>query len=206
MACEEFCASCTYLGENADSYGKYYCKYKGDRYACDPKCGLYIEAYSRSSSARENMYDNSRSHQSSGCYLTTAMCNILGYKDDNYYLQTLRTFRDETLKKNPKYIPLLLTYDFIGPQIAANLLIDPNRKIIAKSLFNGYITKTIDAINEEKIQEAVNFYIAMTYSLADRYNINTNILYINPKSTNLKTINTNQLGHGRTRAKVKNSI
>ena len=49
MAYEDFCAACTYLGENADYDGKYYCDRKGKRvYACDPKCYNMIEAYSRS--------------------------------------------------------------------------------------------------------------------------------------------------------------
>lgn len=203
MACEDYCAACTYLGENADSYGKYFCDKQGERvYACDPKCYRFIEAYSRSNSARRNMYNNSVEHQSSsGCYLTTAMCNILGYPDDNYYLDTLRTFRDKTLKKDHKYIHLLLMYDVFGPSIATNLKNDPNNKDISTHLFNGYITKAVTAIENEKIEEAVNIYIAMTYTLAERYNVNMHTLFISDESTKLKTINTHPLGKGRVRTK-----
>lgn len=195
MALEEYCAACTYLGENADSYGKYYCDRKGERhYACDPKCYNFCEAYSRSNSARENMYDNSSSHSSSGCYLTTVMCHILGYPDDNYYLQTLRTFRDTTLKQDIKYYPLLLTYDIVGPKISENLYNDEFRETIAKRLFNCYITKAIDAIEHNDTTTAVNIYVAMTHSLARRYNIATNIII-----PDYSTINKKLLGHGRTR-------
>lgn len=198
MAYEDFCAACTYLGENADYDGKYYCDRKGERvYACDPKCHRYIEAYSRSNYARENMYYISKEHTSSGCYLTTAMCNILGYSDDNYYLQTLRTFRDKTLKKDHKYIHLLLMYDVYGPLIASNLEKDPNKKYIATSLFNGYITKAVTAIENKKNGDAVNIYIAMTHTLAERYNINMHTLFIDKEITKLKTINTHPLGRGR---------
>ena len=215
MALENYCAACTYLGEEADYEGKYYCESKGeDHYAFDPKCYNFCEAYSRSNSARENMYDNSYNHNSSSssssssydspiCYLTTAMCNILGYPDDNYYLQMLRTFRDETLKKDVKYIPILLTYDTIGPQIAYNLYQDEFKTTIAKTLFTAYITKAVSAIEENKTQEAVNIYIAMTNTLARRYNINTRIMHINPNSINLDNINMETLGHGRIR-KLKN--
>lgn len=202
MAYEDYCAACTYLGESADYDGKYYCDRKGERVlACDPRCYRYVEAYSRSNSGRENLYDNSRSHQSSGCYLTTAMCNILGYQDDNYYLNTLRTFRDKTLKKNHKYIHLLLMYDAFGPLIATNLKNDPYNKDIATSLFNGYITKAVTAVENEKIEEAVNIYIAMTYTLSERYNINMHTLFIDEESLKLKTINTQPLGKGRIRTK-----
>ena len=194
-----------YLGENADSYGKYWCDRKGqDMYACDPKCNNWCEAYSRSDSGRENMYNNSRSHCSgSGCYLTTAMCNILGYQDDNYYLQTLRTFRDTKLKTNVNYIPLLLTYDVIGPQIAKNLNEDENRQIIASTLLQNFISKAVIAIENNKIDEAVNIYSAMTISLAERYNINMNALYINPDMINMEEIDINTLGHGRVRVLEK---
>ena len=199
MALEGYCAACTYLGENADSYGKYYCDRKGERhYACDPKCYSFCEAYSRSNSARENMYDNSSSHSSSGCYLTTVMCNILGYPDDNYYLQTLRTFRDTTLKNDIKYYPLLLTYDIIGPQISEKLSHDESRNTIAKRLFNCYITKAIDAIEHNDTPTAVNIYVAMTHSLARKYNINTLIIY-----PNYNTIDISTLGHGRTRTRTR---
>lgn len=208
MAYEEFCAACTYLGESADSYGKYYCEPKGDRiYACIPKCYNFCEAYSRSNYARENMYENSRTHNSSGCYLTTAMCNILGYPDNNYYLQTLRTFRDKTLKQNIQYFPILYTYDTIGPVIAEKLQNDVNKEVIAKNLLTEYISTAVNAIENNKTQEAIVIYTAMTLSLAIKYNINTDSLYINPSSINLENTDINTLGHGRSRIRrLENNI
>ena len=198
MALESYCASCTYLGETVDYNGKYWCSRKGQSmYACDPKCYNWCEAYGRSTYARENMYENSRSHTSSGCYLTTVMCNILGYADDNYYLQTLRTFRDTILKQDIKYYPLLVTYDVIGPAIALHLSQDENREQIAKTMFNNYISKAVTAIEENKVNEATNIYVAMTNVLAEKYNINTKIITINPEDIDINT-----LGHGRTRKKV----
>ena len=202
MALEAYCAACTYMGESADYDGKYYCDRKGERrYACDPKCYSFCEAYSRSNYARENMYENSRSHSGSGCYLTTALCSILNLPDDNYYLQTLRTFRDKVLKQDIKYFSILYTYDKIGPEIANKLKQDKDKEIIAKSLLNNYINIAVTAIENEKNNDAVNIYIAMTTALADRYNINTNIIIPDPK-----TIDFSLLGHGRTRKKELESI
>lgn len=196
MAYEDFCAACTYLGERGDTYGKYYCSKKGDRYATDPRCGSFCEAYSRSNYARENMLDYSKEHTSGGCYLTTAMCNILGYPDDNYYLQTLRTFRDKTMKYNIKYIPLLITYDTVGPLISSMLLQDSARTDIAKTLFSRYIEPSVLAIENNKIETAINTYIAMTDTLAKRYNINTNIII-----PDIKDIDYSLLGHARIKVK-----
>lgn len=147
------------------------------------------------------MYDNSKSAQSSGCYLTTAMCTILNLPDDNYYLQTLRTFRDNVLKQDVKHLPLLIAYDVIGPMIAYNLNNDPNKVEIATTLLENYIQRAVKAIECEKNDEAINIYKAMTISLAERYNINTNILYIDPQSINLESIDRKTLGHGKTRTR-----
>ena len=203
MALEAYCASCTYLGERCDSYGNYWCERKGqDMSAAAPKCYNWCKAYSRSDYARQNMFDRSRSSQSGGgCYLTTAMCTILKLPDDNHYLQTLRRFRDNVLKKDINYLSLLVAYDVIGPMIAYSLNQDKDRLEIATSLFNNFIVRAVDAIENNKNQEAINIYVSMTTSLAERYNINTALLYIDPKNINLEIIDTENLGHGRSKVR-----
>lgn len=203
MALEAFCAACTYLSESADYSGKYWCSNKGeDHYACDPKCYNFCEAYGRGDSARQNMYNNSASHTGGGnCYLTTIMCQILGYSDNNYYLQTLRKFRNEKMKTNVNYLPLLVTYDVIGPQIVNKLNKDPHKKEIATAYFDHYITKSVTAIEEGRNQTAINIYIGMTNALAEHYNINTNIIM-----PDLNEIDINSLGHGYGYARVKRKI
>jgi actin-related protein len=143
------------------------------------------------------MFNNSRSHSSGGCYLTTIMCQILNYADDNYYLQTLRNFRDNVLKQDVKYYPLLLTYDVIGPMIAYHLSQDKDKEIIAKTMFEKYIIPSVNAIEENKTSIATNIYVAMTNVLAEKYNINTKIITIEPH-----TIDINTLGHGKVRKRT----
>ena len=201
MALESYCAACTYLGERADYNGKYWCERKGENhYATDPKCYSFCEAYGRSNSARQNMYDNSKSHSSSGCYLTTIMCHILGMADDNYYLQTLRNFRDNVLKKDPKHFPLLIQYDKVGPTLSVCLSDDKYSKEIAETLFNNYIEKTVTAIEEGKPNTAINIYVAMTNSLIERYQPDESLLVIDEN----EQIDMELLGHARTRKKVLN--
>ena len=43
------------------------------------------------------------------------------------------------------------------------------------------------AIENEKVEDAVNIYIAMTHTLAERYNINMHTLFIDEESIKLKT-------------------
>lgn len=192
MALEQYCAACTYLGESCNYDGKYYCELKGPMYACDPKCTNFCEAYSRSNSARENMYGYSCERKNSGgCYITTIICHVLGYDDNNYYLRKLREFRNK-MKNNACDLPLLLTYDQVGPKIAEAILADRDANKVALGLLNHYIIPAVSAIEEDKDNLAKNIYIAMTDTLAKYYYIDTNIII--PEE-----IDKENLGHARVR-------
>jgi hypothetical protein len=197
MAYEDYCAACTYLKEEVNSYGEYWCKRKGEYHkACDPKCYNFCKAYDRSDSARANMYDYSKSRSSGGgCYITTAMCEILGYEDNNYYLQTLRSFRDNFLKKDRKYWGLLITYDIIGPAIAENLRKETMKISLAMALFDNYINKAVTAIEHEKYEEAITIYTNMTNNLANRYGLDSQTIIVNANSTEIEDFES--LGHAR---------
>ncbi len=199
MAYEEFCAACTYLSERANYSGKYWCERKGiDIEASAPKCYNFCEAYSRSNYARENMYQNSQGSSSSGCYLTTIMCKILNYPNDNYYLNTLRKFRDNVMLKDKKYLSFLLMYDFAGPMISYELEKDKNKEEIAKTFFNNYITKSVTAIELEKYDTAINIYKAMTEELGNRYHIDINL--VTPEK--VEDVDITTLGHGKRKIKA----
>lgn len=189
MAYEAYCAACTYMSENG-SCGNYWCEKKG-RYmpANTAKCYSFCEAYSRSNYTRENMIDCAN-NSTSGCYLTTIMCKLLDYPDNNYYLNTLRKFRDEVMKNDFKYVPLLIMYDTIGPMISYELEHDKLGKKIATVFFTHYIIPSVGAIEENKYESAINIYVAMTNALAEHYNVSKDI-----KPIDIKDYNT--LGHAR---------
>ena len=98
------------------------------------------------------------------------------------------------MQKNPEYIPLLVTYDIIGPTIAYELNHDKNREEIAKVFFDRYITKAVGAIEEGKEKEAINIYKAMTDTLAKSYVTNMATIDISKFDYNKET-----LGHARVR-------
>ncbi len=188
MALEDYCAACTYLTDTG------WCECKGENHnGSDPRCSSFCEAYSRSNSARKNLYDYT---PSSGppCYLTTIMCSILGYPDNNYYLNTLRKFRDNVMQQNPEYIPLLVTYDIIGPTIAYELNNDKNREEIAAACFDRFIIKAVGAIEEGKEKEAINIYKAMTDTLAKSY-----VTHMTTIDVSTMSYDKEFLGHARVR-------
>lgn len=170
------CGSCTYLDlSTGDIYGKYYCKKKYDRHlSTDNVCYSYTKAYSRSNGEYNNAIDYSKNkNSSSGCYLTTIMCNILKVNDNNYYLNTLRNFRDNYLQKNLEYSKILVEYDIVGPMLCEYIKSDKNNKLIASKVFFNYIKPVVSLIEDKMYKDAIVRYMMMVNSLKSIYGINT---------------------------------
>ena len=151
--------------------GGYYCK-KDDK---------YVDTYTR------NTYcDNSlkyrqcpiyiKGNSSGGCYLTTAVCDILGKEDDCPTLEALRSFRDNYMKKHEECIPLLEDYDVVGPIISEKLAKDDNRVKIANAMLNIFINEALDAIKDKEYNAAIDTYENMTIYLMDYFNLDMSLL------------------------------
>lgn len=188
------CAECTYLDLNSgDCYGKFYCERKYERhFASDPECGRFCRAYSRDYGTIQNALEYSNSHTSSGCYITTMLCNILMISDDYLHLNEMRNFRNKTLQKDDKYKELLVEYDIIGPKIAEFLSKDPLKEKLAIQLFFKYIVPIIKAIKSQNNDEAVNLYVAMTNFLKDLYGLNG----VSISKMEIDAADINKSGHG----------
>ena len=189
------CAECTYLNLNKErDYGKYLCEDKCEpRLATDPACGNYCTAYNRDRGTIQNAIENSNSHSSSGCYLTTMLCNILNMTDNNIYLETMRNFRKSILQKDEKYRQLLVEYDIIGPKIAESLNNDPLKEKIAKLFFKTSIIPIVNLINIKQNEQAVNEYCLMTTKLKNFYGINN----FNITIDEINNADIEKSGHGK---------
>ena len=66
--------------------------------------------------------------------------------DDNYYLNSLREFRNNYMQQNKKYLPLLAEYDIIGPIISNRILNYKNKAKFELPSLNAAINKS-PAIN-----------------------------------------------------------
>lgn len=161
------CVDCTWLNLNDFRDGKYYC----------PVQHYYVIAHSPSC-----RHLNRKNNSSGGCYLTTVMCNTLGFEDNCEVLETLRTFRDNYMMKNEEYLPLLEDYEVIGPMISNKIEQDENKKWVANIMYNNFITPAIELINEQQNDTAINLYVNMTYYLMDFYNIDKKVLPSNQKN------------------------
>ena len=190
-------SECTYLDfeKEYDKDGKFWCETKYEwHYADEAECWRFCKAYSRSSNVAKSYreYSSNKQQSISGCYITTIVCEILNLDDNNYYLNSLRKFRNEVLQKSDKYKEILVEYDVIGPLIANKLRNDSNKEIIALNLFNIGISKVVEFINKNDIIKAIKLYTDMTKLLIEGYNINRVV-----SIDEINAADINNSGHGK---------
>lgn len=190
---EVFCGECAHLDHsNKERYGnKYYCNYQRKYVELTDK-GCYKFMKDPSKCKTKN-----GSYRPAGCFITTIVCNILGYEDDCELLALLRNFRDNTLKTDPQYLHLLIEYDKIGPLICSGIRCESNRKAFCLGLLKYFLIPCVNAIKEGNNEEAIEMYKNMVIYLTDEFNLPPVI--INPEEYyDLETI-----GKGRIRTSKK---
>lgn len=164
---EQFCCDCEELNRKDEykewfsSETKYKCKTCWEyKKLTDPACRYF-----------KPLKKDTGSYTPSGCFITTIVCNILGYEDDCELLTLLRDFRDNTLKANPEYIPILLQYDQIGPLISEGIQKEPNHDRLCLGLMTYFLLPCANAIKEGNIPEAVAIYQNMVVQLSGDFEI-----------------------------------
>lgn len=146
------CKYCSYMDlSDKNNHGECYCSYWRRYYDPDSNGCSYND---NSSNGLE--HDN-------GCYLTTAMCYILGKEDNCYELSILRFFRDNYMKKTVEGQKLLAEYILISPPIADILLKHKDKNEIANFMLNKYINPAIELIKKKQYVLAVEKYKDMVY-------------------------------------------
>lgn len=199
-----YCSECTYLDlDTGDIYGKFWCDGKLERHlANELACYRFCKAYNRNSSVADSAYNYSIEHSSSsGCYLTTMICNILKFPDNNKFLNTMRDFRNNVLQNDENYKPLLVEYDIIGPKISEAISNDPLNKLIASKYLQKFIIPIVLLIEHQKTDIAVNLYKNMTNELKTLYNINSPISNLEIDTADIK-----ESGHGIYKVKKITSV
>lgn len=172
------CFDCDEYYEDLVKNGKFYCR-KMHRYVLvkERSCNTYFVKRDKNRPLRT---------PSGGCYITTAVVNILGYEDNCETLEILRDFRDNYMKKEEKYFPLLEDYDAVGPLICEKLDEDPNKEKVANTMLSIFIKEAIDAIRDRAYNAAINTYENMTYYLMDYYELDMNLLHNTKKEIQRK--------------------
>ena len=136
----------------------------------------------------------------SGCYITTIVCNVLGYSDDCELLTTLRNFRDNFLKLNINYLPLLLEYDIVGPKISEEIINIPDNYNFCLNLMKNFLLPCASYINNNNFDVAINTYQNMVLYLMKKFGITHPIITTIPDNYDL-----NNIGKGRIRKPINES-
>lgn len=154
------CADCSYMDLSDTKYG-------------DAWCGYYREYTNptRSGCSHCKVEDRTVGNGSAGCYLTTAVVDILGHEDHGYVLESLRNFRENFLRKDKKYFNILKEYDEIGPVIKENMENDEQKKVVANAMLYLRLLPIIENIEKGSNKEAIELYKDMVYVLKEEYNI-----------------------------------
>lgn len=150
------CGNCIESEETNDSW-RIYCKY-------------YKAYYDKSDSCNHQKRKQKGEDGVAGCFITTIVCDILGYDDKSNILETLRGFRKNVMQKSLEYKEVLYEYDVAGPQIAHAIKEDNDLELI-NGMLDFYILPTVNLIRDKKYNEAVARYKNMTKALENYYGI-----------------------------------
>ena len=155
-----FCSECALYDSNGTPKW-------GDEHYCSKK-GKYLKP---TTSACSSFVKNNakEGYQRAGCYITTIVCNILGYPDDCNLLVTLRDFRENYLKQNSECLPLLIEYDQIGPIISDSIVNDPDAKITAIENTRNFLIPCVEAIKAGNLDKAIEIYKSLVLLLKLKY-------------------------------------
>lgn len=139
---------------------------------------------------------------SSGCFITTVLCEILGLPDDHEVLNTLRLFRNNILQKDEKYAEILKIYDAIGPIVADSIMKDETKEQLAIDLYKSSLLPIVEEIKTNNYARAVKHYLYMTLSLVSEYNLRTTYNTLKEVDFGFTNFNQKEAGHGKARIRI----
>lgn len=145
------CKNCdSYEGEYNEDHG--YCNYYRKKVKAYDEWGCY------SGNDDGNNNDNDDDNSDTGCYLTTLMCELLGYEDDCFELTYLRDFRQNYMQNNIEGQKLLSQYKDISHPIVKKLHMRLDKKEIALKMKNNYIISAIERIENGNPEGGIAIY------------------------------------------------
>ncbi|MBE6156336.1 MAG: hypothetical protein E7161_01135 [Firmicutes bacterium] len=143
-----------------------------DRYYCK-ELGKYVEPTDRS--CRYYSYDRNHNKKDdggfkpSGCSFSVIVRDILGYADDCELLSLLRSFRENVLKKDEQYLPILLEYDQVSPLISTSIQEDKNKQKFCLEFVQNFLAPFANIFKSGNIELAILYYKGMFNALKARF-------------------------------------
>ncbi len=141
-----------------------YCRVLTDAYGNSKKvkgldtCNHFVERPTAS---------NSGYNSSGGCFLTSACVEYMGKADDCKELTVLRQFRDGYMKSTEEGSRLVEEYYKIAPDIVAKVNADTQKNDYYEYIYS-VVTKCVDLIENNKMEEALASYKTMVETLQSK--------------------------------------
>lgn len=187
---ENKCGSCYWLRDMNDD-NTMFCGTSNEKGHC-----IYLKNCYYPDDTICSYYQNKKSYvPGGGCYITTIICDMLGFDDKCNILETLRGFRKDVMQTSSEYKEVLYEYDTVGPKISKSIKEDKDLELI-NGMLDFYILPVVSLIKNKDYKEAIIRYQNMTKSLENYYGIE----YTGEVPTNYDYKNG---GHGY--QKIKNS-
>lgn len=112
---------------------------------------------------------NAESYSSGGCYITTATCKWFGKSDDCYELTKFREYRDNILLNEPDGKAIIDEYYKVAPKIVSNIEKTGQSKEIYWKIWNEYLKKCLQYIENKEYAKCKVLYIAMVNKMKMQY-------------------------------------
>lgn len=107
--------------------------------------------------------------ESSGCFITTAVCQCFGKSDDCYEPTMFRRFRDDWLMKQPDGKALIAEYYATAPAIVSCIDGREHPADIYQQIWQRYLSPCLKHLEQEEYKACKERYIAMVCTLKAQY-------------------------------------
>lgn len=107
--------------------------------------------------------------KSSGCFITTAVCDSFGKPDDCHELTMFREFRDGWLKNQSDGESLIARYYDLAPSIVEHINQLPNAREIYRGIWDKYLRPCLSCLEQGNHQTCKEIYVDMVETLATTY-------------------------------------
>lgn len=106
---------------------------------------------------------------SSGCFITSAVCRVLGKPDDCYELTAFRGFRDGWLAGQPDGQRLIRAYYQTAPKIVQQIDSQSDSEKIYQTIWEAYLVPCLRFIEQNQPLQCKETYVAMVTELEEKY-------------------------------------
>ena len=107
--------------------------------------------------------------KSSGCFITTAVCQCFGKSDDCYELTMFRRFRDDWLMQQPDGKALIAEYYATAPAIVSCIDGREHPADIYQQIWQRYLSPCLKHLEQGEYKACKERYIAMVCTLKAKY-------------------------------------